>query len=113
DAAGRLVAQAEHIPVHLGLIAGVVERCLAALGQDMTPGTMLVTNDPWLTGSHLPDVVVIAPVDHEGERLGYVANMAHQVDLGGYAPGSLALGTTEIMQEGLRVPPTPLMRDGS
>lgn len=112
DAAGRLVAQAEHIPVHLGLIAGVVERVVAALGRDLAPGTMLVTNDPWLTGSHLPDVVVIAPVDHDGARLGYVANMAHQVDLGGYAPGSLALGTTEIMQEGLRVPPMPLMQDG-
>ncbi len=112
DGKGRLIAQAEHIPVHLGLIAGVVERVVAALGRDLAPGTMVVTNNPWLTGSHLPDVVVLAPVDRDGVRLGYVANMAHQVDLGGLAPGSLALGTTEIMQEGLRVPPTVLMRDG-
>lgn len=112
DATGRLIAQAEHIPVHLGLIAGVVERCIAQLGSDIAADTMVVTNDPWLTGSHLPDVVVIAPVDLAGQRLGYVANMAHQVDLGGMAPGSLALGTTEIMQEGLRVPPMLLVRDG-
>ncbi|MBP0618105.1 hydantoinase B/oxoprolinase family protein [Jiella mangrovi] len=113
DEKARLVAQAEHIPVHLGLLAGVVGRVVEDLGADVSAGTMIVTNDPWLTGSHLPDVVVIAPVDHEGVRLGYVANMAHQVDLGGMAPGSLALGTTEVMQEGLRVPPTVLMRGGT
>ena len=113
DARGQLIAQAEHIPVHLGLIAGVVSRTIASLGEDIAPSTMVVTNDPWLTGSHLPDVVVIAPVDAEGERLGYVANMAHQVDLGGFAPGSLALGTVDITQEGLRVPPMILVRDGA
>lgn len=112
DVQGQLIAQAEHIPVHLGLIAGVVERTVANLGEDIAPGTMVVTNDPWLTGSHLPDVVVIAPVDVDGRRLGYVANMAHQVDLGGFAPGSLALGTVDITQEGLRVPPMVLVRDG-
>jgi N-methylhydantoinase B len=113
DAEGQLIAQAEHIPVHLGLIAGVVSRTIDNLGEDIAPGTMIVTNDPWLTGSHLPDVVVIAPVDaDDGRRLGYVANMAHQVDLGGFAPGSLALGTVDITQEGLRVPPMILMRDG-
>ncbi len=113
DAGGQLIAQAEHIPVHLGLIAGVVQRTIAHLGEDIGTDTMLVTNDPWLTGSHLPDVVVIAPVDVDGERLGYVANMAHQVDLGGMAPGSLALGTVDITQEGLRVPPMILVRDGA
>lgn len=112
DAKGQLIAQAEHIPVHLGLLAGVVERTVAHLGEDISPGTMVVTNDPWLTGSHLPDVVVIAPVHDGGRHLGYVANMAHQVDLGGMAPGSLALGTVDITQEGLRVPPMLLVRDG-
>jgi N-methylhydantoinase B len=112
DASGQLIAQAEHIPVHLGLIAGVVERAIAELGSDIPADTMIVTNDPWLTGSHLPDVVVIAPVDAGGRRLGYVANMAHQVDLGGFAPGSLALGTVDITQEGLRVPPMVLVRHG-
>ena len=112
DCDGQLIAQAEHIPVHLGLIAGVVSRTIQNLGEDISAGTMVVTNDPWLTGSHLPDVVVIAPVDADGRRLGYVANMAHQVDLGGFAPGSLALGTVDITQEGLRVPPMLLVHDG-
>lgn len=112
DATGQLIAQAEHIPVHLGLLAGVVQRTISHLGEDIASDTMIVTNDPWLTGSHLPDVAVIAPIDMDGTRLGYVANMAHQVDLGGMAPGSLALGTVDITQEGLRVPPTILVRNG-
>ncbi|MFD2173994.1 hydantoinase B/oxoprolinase family protein [Rhodobacter lacus] len=112
DAKGQLIAQAEHIPVHLGLLAGVVERVLEELGHEIAPGTMVVTNNPWLTGSHLPDVVVIAPVHAGARHLGYVANMAHQVDLGGLAPGSLALGTVDITQEGLRVPPMLLVRAG-
>ncbi|MEF2073771.1 hydantoinase B/oxoprolinase family protein [Consotaella aegiceratis] len=113
DAQAQLIAQAEHIPVHLGLLSGVVGRVVADMGADLPASSMIVTNNPWLTGSHLPDVVVIAPVDHEGVRLGYVANMAHQVDVGGMAPGSLALGVSDIMQEGLRVPPMLLMRAGS
>lgn len=108
---GELAAQAEHIPVHLGLLSGLVMRVREYLGGDLPAGCMLVTNDPWLTGSHLPDVVLIAPVDDGGERLGYVANMAHQVDLGGAAPGSLSLASSEIFHEGLRVGPLLLVRD--
>jgi len=110
-ASGELAAQAEHIPVHLGLLAGLVERIKARLQRDLPPNSMLVTNDPWLTGSHLPDVVLVAPVDTNGKRLGYVANMAHQVDLGGAAPGSLSLAANEIFHEGLRVSPLLLVRD--
>lgn len=109
---GRLAAQAEHIPVHLGLLAGVVERACSQMRSDIPGDAMLVFNDPWLTGSHLPDVVVVAPVDHEGRRIGYVANMAHQVDVGGHAPGSLSLGATTIFHEGFRIPPLMLVRDG-
>lgn len=113
DAAGRLVAQAEHIPVHLGLLAGVVERTRAAMDEEIPAGTMIVVNDPWISGSHLPDVVVLAPVDRDGVRLGYVADMAHQVDVGGLAPGSLALGASEVFQEGMRLSPLVLARDGA
>ena len=109
---GRLVAQAEHIPVHLGLLAGIVERTCAELRADIAPGAVLVFNDPWLTGSHLPDVVTVAPVDHGGRRIGYVANMAHQVDVGGHAPGSLSLGATTIFHEGMRISPLVLARHG-
>ncbi|MCQ8278517.1 hydantoinase B/oxoprolinase family protein [Acetobacteraceae bacterium KSS8] len=112
DAAGRLIAQAEHIPVHLGLMGGLIARCRAATGGDLPPGGMWVVNDPWISGSHLPDIVLIAAADIEDGRIGYVANMAHHVDVGGLAPGSLALGVTEITQEGLRLPPTVLVRNG-
>ncbi|AQS86679.1 MULTISPECIES: hydantoinase B/oxoprolinase family protein [Acetobacteraceae] len=112
DARGRLIAQAEHIPVHLGLFGGLIERCRARSG-DLPVGAMWIVNDPWISGSHLPDVTIVAPVDVDGARIGYVANMAHHVDVGGAAPGSLSLGTHEIAQEGLRMPPLLLLRDGA
>jgi N-methylhydantoinase B len=108
---GRLAAQAEHIPVHLGLLCEVVPRILGAWGAPLRPGDMLVTNDPYITGSHMPDVVVFAPVHDGSELLGYVANMAHQVDVGGQAPGSLSMASTEIFHEGLRLPPLLLCRE--
>ena len=109
---GLLAAQAEHIPVHLGLLVGMVERLMERTGEAPPPGTTLVTNDPWISGSHLPDVVLVTPVDDGGTRVGYVANMAHQVDLGGLDPGSLSLGAREVFQEGLCLPPLALIRDG-
>lgn len=109
---GLLAAQAEHIPLHLGLLAGVVGRVIERIGAAPPPGSTLVTNDPWITGSHLPDVVLVTPVDDDGGRIGYVANMAHQVDLGGLSPGSLSLGAREVFQEGLCLPPLMLIRDG-
>lgn len=109
---GRLVAQAEHIPLHLGLLSEVVPGLLAAWGRPLGPGDMLVTNDPYITGSHLPDVVVLAPVHHTDRLVGYVANMAHHVDVGGAAPGSLAMTTTELFQEGVRLTPLLLCRGG-
>ena len=109
---GRLAAQAEHIPVHLGLLVGMVERVTERTGEAPPAGMTLVTNDPWISGSHLPDVVLVTPVDDGGRRVGYVANMAHQVDLGGLDPGSLSLGAREVFHEGLCLPPLALIRDG-
>ena len=109
---GRLAAQAEHIPVHLGLLVGMVERVMERTGEAPPAGMTLVTNDPWISGSHLPDVVLVTPVDDGGTRIGYVANMAHQVDLGGLDPGSLSLGAREVFHEGLCLPPLALIRDG-
>ena len=109
---GRLAAQAEHIPVHLGLLVGMVERVTERTGEAPPAGMTLVTNDPWISGSHLPDVVLVTPVDDGGSRVGYVANMAHQVDLGGLDPGSLSLGAREVFHEGLCLPPLALIRDG-
>jgi N-methylhydantoinase B len=110
----RLVAQAEHIPLHLGLLAHAVEPILKTWGRSLNPGDILVTNDPYLTGSHLPDVTVLAPAfDETGELIGYVANMAHHVDVGGDAPGSLSMRVRELAQEGLRIPPMLLQRGGT
>ena len=109
---GLLAAQAEHIPVHLGLLAGMIGRVIERTGEALPAGTTLVTNDPWITGSHLPDVVLVTPVEDGGTRVGYVANMAHQVDLGGLDPGSLSLGAREVFHEGLCLPPLALIRDG-
>ncbi len=109
DADGELVAQAAHIPVHLGSTPLSVRAAIAR--QPMRPGDVVVLNDPYAGGTHLPDVTVVAPV-HAGTRLiGYVANRAHHADIGGMAPGSMPLAS-EIYQEGLRLPPVRLVRGG-
>src|SRR5713226_4802661 len=111
DARGELVAQAAHIPVHLGStplsVRAVIERL------DLAPGDVAAVNDPFAGGTHLPDVTVVMPIWHDGERrpFGYAANRAHHADIGGMAPGSMAL-STEIYQEGFRLPPVKLMIGG-
>lgn len=110
DSGGRMVAQAAHIPVHLGAMPLSVE---AALGRFKTlaDGDIVVLNDPYAGGSHLPDITLVSPV-YEGERLlGYVASRAHHADVGGIAPGSMPLAR-EIYQEGLIIPPVLLQRRG-
>jgi N-methylhydantoinase B len=110
---GDLVAQAEHIPLHLGLMPILIRNALAAVGVDqLRPGDVLITNNPYLGGSHLPDTCVITPVHVDGGVIGVVANMAHHVDIGGIVPGSMAVHATEIFQEGVRIPPVHLIREG-
>ncbi|EMY35981.1 5-oxoprolinase (ATP-hydrolyzing) [Arthrobacter crystallopoietes BAB-32] len=110
---GQLIAQAEHIPLHLGLMPTLVRRSLEQVGlENIAPGDVLLTNNPYLGGSHLPDMCVITPV-FVGDRLvAVVANMAHHVDVGGIAPGSMATNTVEIFQEGVRIPPVKLYSRG-
>ncbi|MGH2403804.1 MAG: hydantoinase B/oxoprolinase family protein, partial [bacterium] len=110
DKEGRLVAQAEHIPVHLGSMALALQRGLEAFGEDLREGDQLIFNDPYLSGTHLPDVTLIAPIFYEGEPLGYAANKAHHSDVGGSAPGSLAASATSLYEEGLILPPLLLLR---
>jgi N-methylhydantoinase B/oxoprolinase/acetone carboxylase alpha subunit len=106
-AAGELLVQAEHIPVHLGSMPASVAAAIAA-GIDLAPGDQVVLNDPFAGGTHLNDVTVVAPC-HVGDRLvGWVANRAHHADLGGMVPGSIPPAATEIYQEGLRIPPVRL-----
>lgn len=111
DARGGLVAQAAHIPVHLGSTPLSVRAALARV--TMGPGDVVVLNDPFAGGTHLPDVTVVAPVFLPGGRrpFAYVANRAHHADMGGMAPGSMPLAT-ETFQEGFRLPPVRLLVGG-
>lgn len=108
----RLVAQAEHIPVHLGSMALAVREGLRYYAGDLAAGDMILLNDPYISGTHLPDLTLIAPICHEGELIGYAANKAHHTDVGGRAPGSIAGDSTELYQEGLIIPPVKFVHDG-
>ncbi|HEX9236185.1 MAG TPA: hydantoinase B/oxoprolinase family protein [Actinomycetota bacterium] len=111
DRSGELVAQAEHIPVHLGSMPASVSAALARF-PDLIPGDQVLLSDPFAGGTHLPDWTLVAPIHRDGGLLGYVANRAHHADVGGMAPGSMPAGATEIYQEGLRIPPIRLWRGG-
>ena len=109
---GDLIAQAEHIPLHLGLMPTMIKHALQRLDAPLQPGDVLITNDPYLGGSHLPDTCLITPVFVDEEMVAVVANMAHHVDIGGITPGSMATHATEIFQEGVRIPPVKLIAAG-
>jgi N-methylhydantoinase B len=114
DANGRLIAQAAHIPVHLGSMPDSVAAALVAF-DTFAPGDIIALNDPFLGGTHLPDITLIAPIFVEldgGTRLvGFAANRAHHADVGGMSPGSMPLAT-EIYQEGIILPPVKLWEAG-
>ncbi len=105
DAAGRMVAQAEHIPVHLGAMPGAVE---AVRERDPEPGETYILNDPFRGGTHLPDITLVSTVAPGEEILGYAVSRAHHADVGGMAPGSMPAGARDIQQEGIRIPPVRL-----
>lgn len=105
DGAGRMVAQAEHIPVHLGAMP---ESVAAVIGREPRPGDVFVLNDPFTGGSHLPDITLVSPLDVDGEIVGYACTRAHHSDVGGIVPGSMPAGSTSIWQEGLVIPPVRL-----
>lgn len=111
DAGGKMVAQAEHIPVHLGSMEASVRAVLDAL-PDLGPGDAAISNDPYCGGTHVPDVTLLVPVNAGGERLGFAACRAHHADMGGMAPGSMPAGATRVDEEGLVIPPTLLFRRG-
>ncbi len=111
DPDGEMVAQAEHIPVHLGSMPASVAAALDRFPH-LEAGDQVLLSDPFAGGTHLPDWTLVAPVSRLGRRLGYVANRAHHADVGGMAPGSMPGGATEIFQEGLRIPPVRLWRSG-
>ena len=110
DAGGNLVANAPHIPVHLGALG----TCVRSVVQDLElrEGDVAITNHPAYGGSHLPDVTVIAPVYHNKDLLGYVANRCHHAELGGKQPGSMPADATNLEEEGVVIPPQYLVRRG-
>jgi N-methylhydantoinase B len=109
DARGRLVAQAEHIPVHLGAMP---ESVAAVIEHDPEPGDVFVLNDPFRGGTHLPDITLVSPIALEGEVIGYGVTRAHHSDIGGMSPGSMPSDSRELLQEGLVIPPLRLERGG-
>lgn len=108
DASGRLSAQAAHIPVHLGSMAYAMAGIVAA--REWAPGEMIALNDPFMGGTHLPDVTVIAPLFVGGELIAFAANRAHHSDIGAESPGSMPL-SSRLEEEGVVIPPTRLMID--
>jgi N-methylhydantoinase B len=109
DARGRMIAQAAHIPVHLGAMPEAVH---AVIAQNPDAGDVFLLNDPYRGGSHLPDLTLVEAIDIGGSVGGFAAVRAHHADVGGMSPGSMPQGATELVQEGLVIPPVRLARHG-
>src|SRR5215204_4959954 len=112
DSSGRVIAQGDHMPVHLGSMPMAVAAALREV--NIAPGDVVALNDPFAGGTHLPDVTLVAGVfvgKKERRPLFYVANRAHHADIGGATPGSMGLAT-DIYGEGIRIPPIRLVREG-
>ena len=110
DAQGRMIAQAAHIPVHLGAMP---EAVAAVRARDPQPGDVFLLNDPYHGGSHLPDLTLVEAVEVDGAIGGFTAVRAHHADVGGMSPGSMPQGATELVQEGIVIPPVRLARAGA
>lgn len=109
---GQLIAQGTCLPFHLGAMPFAVKAVRGAYGQRILPGDLFITNDPYDGSTHLPDIVLVKPVFHAGRLFGFSAALAHMTDIGGRMPGGNASDSTEIYQEGLRIPPSRLWREG-
>ncbi|HUF39960.1 MAG TPA: hydantoinase B/oxoprolinase family protein [Anaerolineales bacterium] len=117
DAAGDMIAQAAHIPVHLGAMPLSVAAAVRRFGdpgiEPFRPGDVVILNDPYHGGSHLPDITLVSPVFlPEGDLFGFAASRAHHADVGGMAPGSMPIAR-HIVQEGLILPPVRLVHEGA
>jgi len=113
DADGNVIAQAEHIPVHLGVLPFGVKGAIAAFDRsDLRPGDIIMHNDPYVGGTHLPDMIVVAPIFYQDRVVGFVGNLAHHSDMGGMVAGSMPPRASEIYQEGIRFPPVKVCKAG-
>ncbi len=111
DARGRLIAQAEHIPVHLGAMPAAV-KAVASHFSNLGPDDQVIVNDPYKGGSHLPDITLIAPFFWDRKLKGYAVNRAHHADVGGKTPGSMPGYSTTLAEEGIVIPPTIFIKRG-
>lgn len=113
QANGEVIVQSRSNPSHLGSLAAMVESVLAEYPVDeMEEGDIFIFNDPYLGGTHLPDIAVFTPVVTSGKPIAIAAAMAHHMDVGGMLAGSIPTNATEIYQEGLRLPPVKLASRG-
>lgn len=113
DRQGRTIAQGLTLAIHLGAFPDAMRRLVREHGASARPGDVFIMNDPYVAGGmHLPDVYVVQPVFHAGELAAFAGTIVHHADIGGLAPGSMALPATEIHQEGLRLPLLKLYREG-
>ena len=113
DRQGRMIAQGLSVALHLGSIPDAMDRVREKYGETLAPGDIVVLNDPYHGGMHLPDIFMFKPVFVAERLLGYAVVVAHHNDIGGRVPGSSAADSTEIFQEGLRIPVLKLYERGS
>ncbi|MBE9603247.1 hydantoinase B/oxoprolinase family protein [Acetobacteraceae bacterium H6797] len=112
DGQGRLLSQAERVPIHMGALPFAVAAVQERFGTDITEGDVFLLNDPYFGGSHLPDFTLCLPVFAEGQVRFWVVNRAHQGDIGGISPGGYSPEATQIWHEGLRLPPVKMVEGG-
>lgn len=109
---GQLIAQGTCLPFHLGAMPFAVRAVQREYEGRILPGDLFITNDPYDGSTHLPDIVLVKPIFHEGALIGFSVALAHMTDIGGRIPGGNASDSTEIYQEGLRLPPSRFWREG-
>lgn len=112
DGQGQLVANAPHIPVHLGSMSESVRALISAQGEAIKPGDVYASNNPYNGGTHLPDITIITPVFEEEKILFYVASRGHHADIGGITPGSMPPNSKTVNEEGVLIDNFLLVRDG-
>src|SRR6185312_4055792 len=112
DAQGRMVAQGLTQPCHLGSVPTAMESIRRHFGNQLRPGDVYIFNDPFDGGMHLPDIFVIKPVFADGQHIAFAATVCHHGDVGGRVAGSNAADSTEVFQEGVRIPPLKLYDAG-
>jgi N-methylhydantoinase B len=112
DLRGNLLAQAEHIPLHLGSLPWGVKNVLRYFQDDWKEKDIVIVNDPYITGTHLNDLTLMKPIFLDGEPVCFSVNKAHHVDVGGQTPGSISCNAGSLFQEGEIIPPVKLVKKG-